>query len=123
MNPNLSTPETPEQTIARLTLENSQLRERIATTAAIEAHRAADEELIAKKMEAGLSLDQAVSVIRRQKKYDEAVMARLAARRPKILEILAAGLPERETRTLIFELGGDITTDEIKAAKQAVTAQ
>jgi hypothetical protein len=58
------------------------------TTKAKLAEQAAEEMLIAEKMEVGLTRDQAVAVINRQRQHD-AVLKRLQdSRRPRLLQII-----------------------------------
>jgi hypothetical protein len=57
-----------DELIARLTAANTQL----ATYAAASAQRAKDELAITQKMALGLSRDQAIAVIERQKAHDQA---------------------------------------------------
>jgi hypothetical protein len=65
--------EKPAETIARLTAENARLNALIAGFEADTAQRAADELLIAQKTALGLTRDQAIAVIKRQREHDEAV--------------------------------------------------
>ena len=65
-------PETPAQTIARLTAENTRLNTLIAGFEADKAQRAVDELAIAQKTALGLTREQAIQVIKRQKEYDAA---------------------------------------------------
>ena len=83
------------------------------------AQQEAEEVIIAKKMKVGLTRDQAVSVIQRQKDHDAAIAKQWGERRPKIIEILKEGLKEREMRAHVREFNAAITTDEINAAKEA----
>lgn len=64
--------ETQAQTIQRLTAENADLRGRLEKYETAEAQRAADEKIITEKMAHGLSRQQAINVIRRQRDFDAA---------------------------------------------------
>jgi hypothetical protein len=64
--------EMPADTIARLTAENRRLNALITGFEADTAQRAADELLIAQKTALGLTRDQAIAVIKRQREHDEA---------------------------------------------------
>jgi len=108
--------ETPAQTIERLTAENKALHAQVAADEERDAERAAEEALIVSKTRAGLTRDQAIAVIKRQKEHDAAVAAEWTKRRPGIVAILKQGLTEKETRQAIRELNAAITLDEIKAA-------
>ena len=59
-----------------------------ATEAARRKQEQADEVIIKQKMDAGLSRDQAVAVIARQRKHDETLAAQRAERLPALLEII-----------------------------------
>ena len=61
---------------------------RIADYQKADATRTAEEKLIAKKMAAGLTRDQAIAVIARQKAHDQALADKKAARLPRLLEII-----------------------------------
>ena len=89
-------PETPEQTIARLTKENAKLREASAAAAAAEAQRLADEEVIEAKVKAGLTRAQAIAVIKRQRVHDEFVASERKNRLPALLKII--GTHKRDLR-------------------------
>jgi hypothetical protein len=112
--------ETPEQIIARLTAENQALADQVAAFEAKETERAAEEKQIAEKVAAGLTRDQAIAVIKRQKDHDAAVAALWEKRRPAIVAVLKERLTERETRARIREIDGSITLDEINAAKASL---
>lgn len=68
------------------------------------AQQAAEEVLIAAKTEAGLTRDQAVAVIKRQREHDARLKSDQDARRPRLLEIIKASAPDlRLARALIRE--------------------
>ena len=69
--------ETPAQTIARLTAELKIATDKIVSYEKADAQRTADEKVIAQKMSLGLSRDQAIAVIKRQKDHDTAKAAAL----------------------------------------------
>lgn len=71
--------ETPDQTIARLTAENAALARQVAAFHAAQAQAGADEIIIQQKMSRGLSRDQAVAVIKRQRQHDAAEAAKSPA--------------------------------------------
>lgn len=62
--------ETLTQANQRLTAENADLRARLAKFETAEAQRAADEKIITEKMAHGLSRQQAINVIRRQREFN-----------------------------------------------------
>jgi hypothetical protein len=64
--------ETQEQTIERVTAENAELKGQLKKYQTTEAQRAADEKIIVEKMTHGLSRQQAINVIRRQREFDAA---------------------------------------------------
>jgi len=64
--------ETQQQTIDRLTGELAEANRKIAEFTAQKAQAGADEQIIAAKMAVGLTREQAVSVIRRQRQFDQA---------------------------------------------------
>jgi hypothetical protein len=90
---------------------------KIAKYEAADAARAAEEEQIAGKVQAGLTRDQAIKVIQCQKNHDAAMAKQWVGRRPAIVAILKENLPEREMRSRVRELDAAITLDEITAAK------
>jgi len=112
--------ETPEQIIARLTADNKALAAKVAVYEAAEAERTKEEQVIAEKIAAGLTREQAIAVIKRQKEHDAAVEKQWAARRPQIVAVIKEKLNERETRARIREIDGSITLDEIKAAVESL---
>ena len=75
--------ETQEQTIQRLTALNAELRGQLEKYIKVEAQRAADEKIIAEKMARGLSRQQAVNVIRRQREFDTAAKSKSQSSKPK----------------------------------------
>ena len=56
--------------LASLQAENAALKEQIAGFEAANKQRAADERVIAEKMSHGLTRDQAIAVIKRQREFD-----------------------------------------------------
>ena len=58
--------------IAQLESENAQLKKELETFKSQQAQATADEVIIREKMNHGLTRDQAVSVIKRQRAHDEA---------------------------------------------------
>jgi hypothetical protein len=64
--------ETSQQTIQRLTAHNAELEAQLKEHETAEAQRAADEKIIVEKMAHGLSRQQAINVIHRQREFDEA---------------------------------------------------
>jgi len=75
------TKETTAQTIERLTAELAAANKTIDTFKAQAAQASADEVVVREKMAHGLSREQAVAVIKRQRAHDEAAKA-LAATKP-----------------------------------------
>ena len=102
--------------VADLQAQLDAANKKIAGFEAQEATRAAEEKQIAIKTNAGLSRDQAIKVIQRQKDHDAAVAAQWSARRPAIVAVLKEKLTEREMRARVREIDASITLDEIKAA-------
>jgi hypothetical protein len=74
-------PETPAQKIERLEAE-------IAGYKKADAERSAEEKLIADKVGKGLTREQAIAVIQRQKDHDQALAEKKAARLPRLNEII-----------------------------------
>ena len=105
-----------QPTIEELQKQLAAANEKIAAFVAKETVRAAEEKQIADKVSAGLTRDQAIKVIQRQKDHDAAIAAQWANRRPAIVAILKEKLPEREMRARVREIDAAITLDEIKAA-------
>ena len=58
--------------LQELETENAELRRRLAERDKADQQRAADEEIIAGKMARGLSREQAISTIKRQREFDAA---------------------------------------------------
>ena len=104
---------------AAVTAEKAELE----TERARRTQEAADELVIDAKMKVGLTREQAIAVIKRQKDHDAAIEKLWADRRPRIVDILKEGLSDRETRAAIRELDGSITLGEINAAKATMAAQ
>ena len=75
--------ETPAQTIDRLTAELATANKTIETFKAQAAQAGADEVVIREKLSHGLTRDQAVTVIKRQRVHDEAEKAAKAAQAAK----------------------------------------
>lgn len=73
--------ETEQQTIRRLTAHNAELQGQVDEYKIGEAQRAADEKIIVEKMAHGLSRQQAMNVIHRQREFD-AAQDKSKARRP-----------------------------------------
>ena len=94
--------------------------DKIAAFKAKENERAEEEREIAQKVSAGLTREQAMKVIQRQKDHDAAVAKQWEVRRPAIVAVLKEKLTERETRARIREVDGSITLDEIKAAVESL---
>ena len=84
------------------------------------AQQEAEEEVIAQKMKVGLTREQAIKVIQRQKDHDAAIAKQWEKRRPKLIEILKEGLKERDMRARVRELDAAITIDEINAARESL---
>ena len=70
--------ETPAQTIERLAAELAAANKTIETFKAQAAQASADEVIIREKMSHGLTRDQAVAVIKRQRAHDELEKAQAA---------------------------------------------
>lgn len=77
-----------EEMLEKLEKENADLRQRLATSAAADVQRAADEKLIGEKTSKGLTRDQAIAVIKRQKEHDAALAEKRAGRLPRLKEII-----------------------------------
>jgi hypothetical protein len=75
--------ETPAQTIERLTAELAAANKTIESFEAQAAQAGADEIVIREKMSHGLTRDQAISVIRRQRAHEELEKAQAAAKAEK----------------------------------------
>jgi len=71
--------ETPAQTIERLTAELAAANKTIESFKAQAAQASADEIIIREKMSHGLTRDQAISVIKRQRAHDELEKKQAAA--------------------------------------------
>lgn len=82
-------PQSKDDRIAQLESENTLLKEQVAADRAADAARAAEEKEIAKKVGVGLTRDQAIAVIRRQREHDAALAAKQAKRLPRLKEIIA----------------------------------
>jgi hypothetical protein len=82
------------------------------------ADQFAEEEVISQKVKVGLSRDQAVGVIKRQRQHDAAITKQWEKRRPQIIKILKEDLKERDMRARVRELDASITIDEIEAARK-----
>jgi hypothetical protein len=104
-------------TVAELQAQLAAANAKIAVYEAKESERAAEEQQISAKVQAGLTRDQAIKVIQRQKDHDAAIAKQWAARRPQIVAILKEKLPDREMRLRVREIDASITLDEIAAAK------
>ena len=63
--------ETPQQTIDRLTAENAALTEKVNTFTEQAKQASADEVIVREKMQFGLTREQAISVIKRQRHHDQ----------------------------------------------------
>ena len=72
--------ETPQQTIDRLTAELAAANEKIAGFTAAQEQASKDEVTIREKMVHGLTRDQAIAVIKRQRAHDEAEAAAAKAK-------------------------------------------
>ena len=112
--------ETAEQTIARLTAENEKLSTRVAADEAADAQRVADELAITAKTKLGLSRDQAIAVIKRQRDHDQALAEVRAARLPAIKAIINSSKDElsarRAARIQFPDMDGGEWTAAVKAA-------
>jgi len=109
---------------ADLQAENEELRARLATFEAQAVENAGREKLIGEKTRQGLTRSQAIAVIDRQKKHDEALEAQWATRRADIIKVLKTVENPREQRKQINELfPGIVTVEEINAAKKAMSAK
>jgi len=64
--------ETPQQTIARLTAELAAANKTLSKIAEAKAQAEADEPIIEQKMKVGLTREQAIGVIKRQRAHDAA---------------------------------------------------
>ncbi len=64
--------ETPQQTIARLTAELAAANKTLSEMAEAKAQAEADEPIIEQKMKVGLTREQAIAVIKRQREHDAA---------------------------------------------------
>jgi len=109
-------------TIADLQAQNAALQAENEALKAAKKQLDADEAIITAKMAAGLTRPQAIAVIQRQREHDKAIEAQWAARRPDIIAILKGGGSDKDKRLAIREINPAITTDEINAAKKAMTA-
>lgn len=107
-------------TVEELQHQLAAAKAKIAAFEAKDAERASEEAAIAAKVQAGLTRDQAIAVIKRQKEHDKAVAAQWENRRPAIVAVLKEKLTERETRARIREIDGSITLDEIKATVESL---
>ena len=63
--------ETPQQTIDRLTAENAELTAKVESFTAQAKQASEDEIIVREKMAFGLTRDQALSVIKRQRHHDQ----------------------------------------------------
>jgi Spy/CpxP family protein refolding chaperone len=67
--------ETPQQTIDRLTAELAKANKKIEAFTAAQTQASADEVIIREKMAHGLTREQAIEVIKNQRRHDEAEAA------------------------------------------------
>jgi hypothetical protein len=74
-------PTAPIVTIESLQAENAALKQQIAELTAKRAQNEAEEKIIGEKMAKGLTRAQAISVIARQKAYDESELGQARAER------------------------------------------
>lgn len=110
------------KTPAELRAENEALQKRIAELEAAKAEKSEEEKEIAIKVGKGLTRDQAISVIRRQKEHDAAVAKLWESRRPAIIEALKdnsclKGPINKAARLAIREINPTIMRNEIEAAQ------
>jgi hypothetical protein len=75
--------ETSQQTIQRLSAENAELKGQLKKYINAELKRTADEKIIVEKMAHGLSRQQAINVIHRQREFDTAPKAKITTSKPK----------------------------------------
>jgi len=75
--------ETSRQTIQRLNADNAELKAQLKKHETAEARRAADEKIIVEKMTHGLSRQQAINVIHRQREFDAEPKAKITTSKPK----------------------------------------
>lgn len=121
--------ETTAEKIARLESENAAMRGRITEFDQAEREKAEREKIIEQKMQAGLTREQAIAVIKRQKLVDAALEAEWATRRPKIIELLrrfrcTQGEVPYKCRLEIRKIVGPfIVLPEIQAAQKWLAAQ
>lgn len=108
-------------TVEDLLKQLAAANEKIAAFEAKESERAAEEKQIAEKVAAGLTRDQAIAVIKRQKDHDAAIAKLWESRRPAIVAVLKEKLSDRDMRARVREIDGSITLDEINAAKATLT--
>ena len=109
----------PEKLIERVRLAEAKL----ADIAAKDAALAADEAIIRKKMESGLTRPQALRVLATQRAFDEAIAKQWADRRPRLVDIIKLGLSPREERLAIRDADASVTLEEINAAKAWLAEQ
>src|SRR5579871_2718153 len=78
-----STKETMQQANQRLIARNAELEAEVEKYKSAETKRDADEKIIVEKMANGLSRQQAINVIRRQREFDVAPKAKITTSKPK----------------------------------------
>ena len=115
--------ETPEQIIKRLQAENKALTERVNADEQADAQRAADELAITHKTKLGLSRDQAIAVIKRQREHDQALEEKRAARLPAIKAIIASSKDELSARRAARIQYPDMDGGEWAAALKAASGR
>jgi regulator of replication initiation timing len=114
-----SAKETLEQENSRLKLENQKLKDAVTASAAADAQRKADELIITEKTKLGLTRDQAIAVIKRQREHDEALKEKRGERLPAIKDIIKANRDEvaarRAARIQFPDMDGGEWADAVKA--------
>ncbi|HTB86021.1 MAG TPA: hypothetical protein VK742_20415 [Candidatus Sulfotelmatobacter sp.] len=117
------TPPAKTPTIEELQAQLDAANAKLADASAADAARIEVEKAIAEKTSKGLTREQAIAVIRRQKEHDEAQEAFWAKRRPAVIAILKKYDDTVEQRKkLNTTLNTNISPEEIAAAQKAMTA-
>lgn len=111
-------PQGDKDRLAQLESENALLKAQVNNYETQKKLAAQNEKLIAQKVAAGLTRDQAIAVIQRQKDHAAAIEALWARRRPAIVEVLKSVKGVREQRDSIRAIDASITADEVSAARK-----
>jgi len=112
-------PEEKDKTVSELAAENAALKERLAE---IDRKKTDDDEFeqaVTKRMRHGLSRPQAIACEQRQRDFNRVKAGKWAARRPRLLEIIAANSDRLQARRVAGSEFTDLTSDEFNAALES----